>query len=868
MATKEQFELLVDSIENYYQYNPDTLMPLLMLALAAQGKLSISYKQHRNACLVCSLSTKEICHYEWVKLDDNLNSQVKEMLDNSVEQISVEMELDRSLRPIYQIFQRNDTKDIVQEHHHRMGRLVLHSNNVASDKAHRQYATYILAHSLIDFPVAELQERYLDLFNYILEKSRLQPRRPRILVAQALAILLQYDGEGVVYNPFAGCSIAGAMLRPEKKFYGDADSNDKLYAAGMLLNYGMGISNKHFEQRDSTEWLKGKKIDYVLSTYTGFINGNTAFDLCLGKCLDDKEFVGKYAGMVVPREIFDKMTDNFKEALRRDWIDTIALLPFGEVAVLVDANRQQNRGLIRLINGNNPFAQVPIEEILWNTNYSTIIETERALQDGYIKSFFVPNLPDNEGFTKVRLGDVVSRIPRKVYDLRRVDENKRVLAYINRQEIWYGERWDENIEKRRINFLFSPAYLLDEDCLLVNSAGFPEPRLYKADNGHAFFADGFAFNLNGIDDPVMIAKELAKHYVLRQLHPYGINEMVPEPLTEDDYLNLVLYLPIEGYAEKMAREDALRNALSSDTVIKHDKIHYTIKNFISNGAFGYTYRAEMLDLTNGQKEIVALKEYFPRQFLKGGCVHENGKVVCFQDCANAFNECMTFFRYEPNYIGVLNQVPDHHVAELKSFFFKEEMGTMFYSMKYYPGNSLDDMIKSDQVPSSEQMITEKIIIPICKALSVMHSNMILHLDIKPENVVIDENGETVLIDFGVAQQYDENGNNVEERGNTHSYDRFSAPENTGGGMRHFCPQSDIYSTAATLYYMLTGKLPPYYRDTDGQKADVEYILNITLKCSEQMKHAIIEGMREYVSDRPANAQAFLNLFPGCENIKL
>ena len=84
------------------------------------------------------------------------------------------------------------------------------------------------------------------------------------------------------------------MLKSKENFYGDGDSNEKVYSAGLLLNYGLGISNEHFIQRDSTQWLIGKKIDYVISTYTGFINGESAFDFCLGKCLDDSDFKGAF----------------------------------------------------------------------------------------------------------------------------------------------------------------------------------------------------------------------------------------------------------------------------------------------------------------------------------------------------------------------------------------------------------------------------------------------------------------------------------------------------------------------------------------------------------------------------------------------
>ena len=64
------------------------------------------------------------------------------------------------------------------------------------------------------------------------------------------------------------------------------------------------------------------------------------------------------------------------------------------------------------------------------------------------------------------------------------------------------------------------------------------------------------------------------------------------------------------------------------------------------------------------------------------------------------------------------------------------------------------------------------------------------------------------------------------------------------------------------YTMLTSKYP-----SPVNKQNYDEIWE-NLPCSDGMKKAIMEGMREFMNDRPQNAQAFLNLFPGCENIKL
>ena len=878
MAKKNFSNRLHDAVENYYHYNPDTLMPLMMVALAANGKLRIAAGKSIPENAACVLNPKEIINYDWVELDASLKRRVNKWIKDGVDAVAVDMEIGRSLLQIYKTLKNNDERDVVREYHHRIGRLVHHSSNEPSEKAQRQYATFVLAEALLDTPVSYLKEKFLNIFNHILVNSGIQPKRPRLRAAHALNALLQYDGKGLVYNPFAGCSIAGALLQSKNNFYGDGDANDKLYAAGLLLNYGMGVSNEHFLQRDSTQWLNGKHIDYVISTYTGFINGESAFDFCLGKCLSDPEFEGRYAGMVLPKEIFEKETPNFMEALKRDWIETIALLPFGEVAVLVNAQKAiAQKGFIRFIDGTNPLAQrVPMQDLIMDDMYGDFIKVSDVRKRGYLKSLVVSELPEQDGYRKIRLGDIVSRIPRVVLDLDEVDEDQRVLAYINRNETYYGQICpNENIERRSIQNLFNPAYHLDEDSLIVNASGPAEPRIFDADFGTAFFEDGYAFSLVGFTEYGWLINELNETYVRRQLHPYGQNDMVPEPVTEEDYLNLMLYKEVSeeddfnlldlndiGQDESDAIElpEEGSDALPAGFELKDGNKKYTILNYISHGAFGYTYRAEMLNITNGVKEIVAIKEFYPTGVL--ACGRDNNRVVYDSAFEEQFNNYKRMFRSEPDFILSMADSPDSHVTEVKSVFEYDATGTVYYVMKYYSGESLDDMIRANQVPTSEKLIIDKIVIPMCKALTAMHSRHILHLDIKPENIVIDEYGEAVLIDFGVAQQYDEEGKLISLR-DTHSNSPFSAPENRDGNMRYFGPQADIFGTAATLFTLVSGKTPHPISDWHDRESAFE-----VMNCSDGMKQAITEGMSLYSNDRPANAQQFLNLFPGCKDIKL
>ena len=235
--------------------------------------------------------------------------------------------------------------------------------------------------------------------------------------------------------------------------------------------------------------------------------------------------------------------------------------------------------------------------------------------------------------------------------------------------------------------------------------------------------------------------------------------------------------------------------------------------------------------------------------------------MCDPQEAATFETIRKTFRSESDFLLSMADTKDNHVTEVKTSFDYEPTGTSYYVMKYYEGASLKDMIISNQVPTSEQLIIDKIVIPMCKALQVMYKHNILHLDIKPDNVVIDENGEAILIDFGVAHQYDKEGKLVSMR-ETPSDSPFSAPENQGG-MKNFGPQADIFSTAATLFNLVSGEMP--FKISDWYDRAKAYEM---MNCSNKMKEAIIEGMAEFSNDRPANAQRFLNLFPGCEDIKL
>ncbi len=245
------------------------------------------------------------------------------------------------------------------------------------------------------------------------------------------------------------------------------------------------------------------------------------------------------------------------------------------------------------------------------------------------------------------------------------------------------------------------------------------------------------------------------------------------------------------------------NTLKSGTLLRSKSYTYTIQKVLGQGTFGITYLATtQVKITGALGEIdttiqVAIKEFFMSDI--------NGRednTVTSGSKGGVYDKYKQKFAREAENLSKL-----HHPYIVKVLEYFEANNTIYYAMEFVEGGNLNEYIeKKNGLPETECVKYAK---QIGIALSYMHAHKMLHLDLKPGNVMLRKNGDAVLIDFGLSKQYDENGNpetSTTVGGGTPGYAPIEQANYHEG--KGFPVTMDVYALGATMYKMLTGVRPP------------------------------------------------------------
>ncbi len=235
-------------------------------------------------------------------------------------------------------------------------------------------------------------------------------------------------------------------------------------------------------------------------------------------------------------------------------------------------------------------------------------------------------------------------------------------------------------------------------------------------------------------------------------------------------------------------EEDYKNSLPTG----HKLYEYRIESVLGSGAFGITYKALDVNLS----QYVAIKEYLPNN-----CAFRQGQTTVVARSSHdkeTYEWGLTRFGDEGKHLAKFKHP---NIVRILRYFVAND--TAYLVMEYEKGQTLEEHLKSlHRCLTEEEAVT--IFTPILDGLQAVHEGNLLHRDIKPSNIFLRDNSSPVLIDFGAAR-YDLSGKScLMTEVLTPGFAPFE--QNTSDG-KNQGSWSDIYAVGATLYRCITGKRP-------------------------------------------------------------
>lgn len=281
---------------------------------------------------------------------------------------------------------------------------------------------------------------------------------------------------------------------------------------------------------------------------------------------------------------------------------------------------------------------------------------------------------------------------------------------------------------------------------------------------------------------------------------------------------------------------------------------YTVEQVLGQGGFGITYKVKAR-IKAGNITVTthfAVKEFFP-----SSCWRNEGStdMLYSPTTKEETQACLKDFIAEGQRLQRICSINSNIVSVNEVF---EANNTAYFVMEYLSGGDLRKMVKDNGGGLSEATMLS-ILTPVAGAIQCLHDNNMLHLDIKPENIVMRQSDDgpdvPVLIDFGISVHFTAEGAPTTTRptkGVTQGY----SPVEQFAGVSHFEPRLDIYALSATCYFLLTGKDPKSAFEINAASIAAD----LHGHASKTTIDNIVRGMNKEFLERPASIKQFMNGF--------
>ena len=294
-----------------------------------------------------------------------------------------------------------------------------------------------------------------------------------------------------------------------------------------------------------------------------------------------------------------------------------------------------------------------------------------------------------------------------------------------------------------------------------------------------------------------------------------------------------------------------KHTLPIGAKLQSPKRVYTVEQVLGQGGFGITYKVSANIRVDNvvARTSFAVKEFF----MKESCERDSHDSVCYSSpVKDKVEESKRDFLAEAQR---LNKISLEHPNLIHVNEVFEANNTVYYVMEYLDGGSLRSYVRKHG-PLSEHEALE-MMKPIFKAVDFLHQNLMTHLDIKPDNIMLKRDADSgkiipVLIDFGLSKHYDKNGKPTSTLRVSGCSDGY-APMEQYVGIYTFTPQADVYALAATLLFTLTGKDPVIATELSKDKI----VTSLPESVCSKVKEAVVSAMKMRKEERTQSVRLFI-----------
>lgn len=694
----------------------------------------------------------------------------------------------------------------------------------------------------------------------------------------SLIIIKLLSPEGFVFNPRANCGWLSIFLPKCCKYIGSSSKKelnlmDRLFQ--LDNNKIFKFYNTNYPSKvefDCLIWFADYSHRYRLGTSRITDSIASEYNKIFNHYIPSMPIHGKAACVVSDAFLkFGIRYDRYKKPLfDNDWVERILFVDNGMSVIFINKQKKQ-KGVVEIIDrvADNNMDVSDLLDGIKEGKKTYVITIQEIIEQNYRLDIMDLVREKNKpkvlkGMKLVQLRDVLS------FNIQSSNTDN-VIELSHHLETDYSP------------FKMDVSVVGDAKCLSVcsdrrmylsvdtcNPYTF-QPQLFESNKEISFCGecrDIYVVNTELVDGHYLV-NELCKSYFKEQLFPYEMYNLGDDPLSVSDvFLNLYIQVPdcetsVErqknifraekleyinkmnnslGYNMEKISANRERSPLPKGTMLLNGK--YRIEYPIGNGGFGKTYKATEFINVGGRvlKSDIAIKEFFIHAYQKRAVGTLMVETPCekVEDISRAQKKFM-------NEVNKIKQFSDHpHIVNVYDVF--DENGTCYYTMEYIEGGSLLEYVEQTETCSLQEQESLKIIREVASALSEMHKHRMNHLDVKPENILMNDEGKAVLIDFGAAHKF----SNDDETSSLLAITSGGFSPLEIGQIKDFSPATDIYSLGATLYWLLTGEQPPRGGLSERDEKPV---------CiSDKIWKALCVTLRIRREERPQSIEEFLAMF--------